>query len=48
MAKYLVTGGAGFVCLNLVHHLSSAGEKVVVLDDFSSSKKKYLDRKSVV
>ena len=42
MSKYLVTGGAGFVGLNLVHHLSSIGEKIVVYDDFSTAKKKYL------
>ena len=42
MSKYLVTGGAGFVGLNLVHHLSSLGEKLVVYDNFVTSKKKYL------
>lgn len=41
MSKYLVTGGAGFVGLNLIHHLNSLGEKVVIYDDFSSAKKKY-------
>jgi UDP-glucose 4-epimerase len=41
MSKYLITGGAGFVGLNLVHHLSAAGEKVVVMDDFSTGRKKY-------
>jgi nucleoside-diphosphate-sugar epimerase len=42
MSKYLVTGGAGFVGLNVVYQLSAGGEKVVILDNFSSGKKKYL------
>ena len=42
MSKFLVTGGAGFIGLNLVHNLCASGEKVVILDDFSTSKKKYL------
>ncbi|MEE8104941.1 MAG: NAD-dependent epimerase/dehydratase family protein [Planctomycetota bacterium] len=42
MPKYVITGGAGFVGLNLVHHLASAGEKVVVFDDMSGAKKKNL------
>ena len=41
MSKYLVTGGAGFVGLNLIHHLSAVGEKIVVYDNYSTAKKKY-------
>jgi UDP-glucose 4-epimerase len=41
MSKFLVTGGAGFIGLNLVHHLAAAGEKLLVLDNFSTGKKKY-------
>ncbi len=40
MSKFLVTGGAGFVGLNLVHHLCASGEKVTIYDDFSTGKKK--------
>ena len=42
MSKYLVTGGAGFIGTNLVHHLASSGEKVTILDNFSTGKKKHL------
>ena len=40
MAKYLVTGGAGFVGSNLVEALVASGDKVVILDDFSTGSQK--------
>ena len=40
MAKYLVTGGAGFIGANIVEALVAAGDKVVVYDDFSTGSKK--------
>ena len=41
MSKFLVTGGAGFIGLNLVNQLTGQGEKVVIYDDFSTGKKKW-------
>ena len=35
MSKILVTGGAGFIGSNLVHHLVEGGHDVTILDDLS-------------
>lgn len=39
---YLVTGGAGFIGSNVVHHLAGRGERVRVLDDFSTGRRENL------
>ena len=44
MARYLVTGGAGFIGSNIVDELVRRREEVKVLDDFSSGKKKNLEK----
>jgi len=41
MSKFLVTGGAGFIGLNVVYQLAGQGEKVVVYDNFASGKRKW-------
>ena len=42
MAKYLVTGGAGFIGSNIVEELVRKGETVRVLDNFSTGKEENL------
>jgi UDP-glucose 4-epimerase len=38
MARYLITGGAGFIGSNLAHALAARGESVRILDDFSTGR----------
>ena len=42
MAKYLVTGGAGFIGSNLVRYLLDRKDEVRVLDNFSTGKRQNL------
>ena len=39
MAKYLVTGGAGFIGCNLVRYIRAKGHDVVVVDNFATGKR---------
>src|SRR3954462_12816467 len=43
MASYLVTGGAGFIGSHLAEELARRGEKVRVLDNLSTGKRRNLD-----
>ena len=43
MAKYLVTGGAGFIGSHIVEELVRVGEEVRVLDNFLTGKKENFD-----
>ena len=42
MSLFLVTGGAGFIGSNITHSLCARGEKVRVLDDFSTGREENL------
>ena len=42
MAKYLITGGAGFVGCNLARYILDKGHDVVVLDNFATGKRENL------
>jgi len=42
MAKYLITGGAGFIGCNLARYILDKNHDVVVLDDFSTGKRENL------
>ena len=41
--KFLVAGGAGFLGSNLVRNLLAGGNEVVVLDNFVTGNKKFLE-----
>lgn len=43
MARYLVTGGAGFIGSNIAESLAARGDEVVVLDDLSTGYEKNLE-----
>lgn len=40
--KYLITGGAGFIGSNIAHFLIKSGERVRILDNFSTGKRENL------
>jgi len=43
MAKYLITGGAGFIGSNLAHRLVERGESVIVFDNFATGSRRNLE-----
>lgn len=48
MARYLVTGGCGFIGSHLVDALLARGDEVTVLDDLSTGKRENLDSRAVL
>lgn len=47
MARYLVTGGAGFIGSHLVDKLIEQNNKVIIIDNLSSGKKENLNPKAI-
>ena len=47
MSKILVTGGCGFVGINLVNRLLHDGHQVIVIDDLSSGHKQSLNNNAI-
>jgi len=43
LAKYLVTGGAGFIGSNIVEELVKRNESVRVLDNFSTGRRENIE-----
>lgn len=43
VATYLVTGGAGFIGSSIAHELLRAGERVRIVDDFSTGQRKNVE-----
>src|SRR3954467_7719636 len=43
MATYLVTGGAGFIGSSIAEELLAKGERVRILDDFSTGRRSNLE-----
>lgn len=43
MAKFLITGGAGFIGSNIAEELIKRGEKVRIIDNFSTGKKENIE-----
>ncbi len=46
MARYVITGGAGFIGSNLAEALCKRGDSVLVLDDFSTGKRENIEHLS--
>ncbi|AYO31441.1 SDR family oxidoreductase [Biomaibacter acetigenes] len=44
MANYLITGGAGFIGSNIAEELLRRGEKVRIIDNFSTGKRENIER----